>query len=119
MNGSSIEFLNKTNKLNLNNRIENNNYGGKLEEINENVLSQEETIDSLLKFIIQILPNSHQYSLIFILISIIAYIGICSFSIYETYNQMNKYEFAINLSMNILERVPRITELIYILQHPY
>ena len=112
MNGSSIEFLNKTNKLNLNNRIENNNYGGKLEEINENVLSQEETIDSLLKFIIQILPNSHQYSLIFILISIIAYIGICSFSIYETYNQMNKYEFAINLSMNILERVPRITELI-------
>ena len=115
MNGSSIQFLNKSNKLNLNNRIENNNntpFGSKIEENEEKGISQEETVDSLMKFIINILPNSHRFSLIFIIINIIFYLGICSFGLYEVYNQLNKYEFAINLSMNILERVPRIMELV-------
>ena len=114
MNGSSIQFLNKSNKLNLNNRIDNNNtpFGSKIEENEEKEISQEETIDSLMKFIINILPNSHRFSLIFIIINIIFYLGICSFGLYEIYNQLNEYEFAINLSMNILERVPRIMELV-------
>ena len=113
MNGSSIQFLNKSNKLNLNNRIENNDFGPKIEDTEGNTISQEEIIDSLMKFVISILPNSHQFSLIFILISIIVYMGICAVSVYETFNQMYKYEFAINLSMNILERVPKITELVF------
>ena len=112
MNGSSIQFLNKSNKLNLNNKLENNELEAKVEDIEENKIIQEETIDSLMKFIINILPNSHRYSLILTLISIVIYIGICAFSIYENYEQINKYKFSINLSMNILERVPRITELV-------
>ena len=115
MNGSSIQFLNKSNKLNLNNRIENNNsptFDNKFEEKEENKISQEETIDTLMKFIINILPNSHRYSLIFIIISILIYLIFCVLGIYEVYNQLNQYEFSINLSMNILERVPRIMELV-------
>ena len=116
MNGSSIQFLNKSNKLNLNNnnRIQNNNtpYGSKIEENEENKVSQEETIDSLMKFIINILPNSHRFSLIIILFSTIIYFVICLIDIYEIYNQLSKYDFSINLAMNILERVPRIMELV-------
>ena len=118
MNGSSIQFLNKSNKLNLNNRIENiNNIGNtpfdaKLEEIEENKVSQEETVDSLMKLVINILPVFHIISLIFIVVNIIIYLGICGLHIYETYGQLNKYSFSINLSMNILERVPRIMELL-------
>ena len=84
MNGSSIQFLNKSNKINLNNRIENNinsPFVSKLKENEENKVSQEETVDSLMNFVIDILPDSHKFSLIFI------------------------------LAMNILERVFRITEL--------
>ena len=116
MNGSSIQFLNKSNKLNLNNnnRIQNNNtpYGSKIEENEENKVSQEETIDSLMKFIINILPNSHRFSLIIILFSTIIYFVICFIDIYEINNQLSKYDFSINLAMNILERVPRIMELV-------
>ena len=64
MNGSSLQFLNKSSKLNLNNRMEKNNtpFESKIEENEENKISQEETIDSLMKFIINILPNSHLFS---------------------------------------------------------
>ena len=115
MNGSSIQFLNKSNKLNLNNRIENINntpFGSKIEENEENKISQEETIDSLMKFVINILPNSHQFSLIFVIINFLIYLGICALDFYEIYNQLSKYEFSINLAMNILERYPRIMELV-------
>ena len=114
MNGSSLQFLNKSSKLNLNNRMEKNNtpFESKIEENEENKISQEETIDSLMKFIINILPNSHLFSLIFIIINFIVYLGICALDFYEIYNQLNKYEFSINLAMNILERFPRITELV-------
>ena len=115
MNGSSIQFLNKSNKLNLNNRIENTNntpFGSKIEENEENKISQEETIDSLMKFVINILPNSHQFSLIFVIINFLIYLGICALDFYEIYNQLSKYEFSINLAMNILERYPRIMELV-------
>ena len=115
MNGSSIQFLDKSNKLNLNNnRIENNDtpYGSKIEEKEENKVSQEETIDSLMNFIISILPNSHRFSLIIILFSTLIYFTLCFIDIYEIFNQLNKYDFSINLAMNILERVPRIMELV-------
>ena len=115
MNGSSIQFLNRTNKFNLNNKIENNNntqYEGKKEENPENINSQEETIDTLLKFTTNILPYSHRYSLIFILFNFIIYLGLFFLCIYEIIYQIYKYDFSINLSMNILERVPRIMELV-------
>ena len=116
MNGSSLQFLNKSNKINLNNnnRIEDDNipYGSNIEENEENKVSQEETIDSLMKFILNILPNSHSFSLIIILFSTFIFLVICLINIYEIYNQLNKYHFSINLSMNILERVPRIMELV-------
>ena len=115
MNGSSIHFLNRGNKLNLNNKIENNSntpYGDKIEENPDNNISQEETIDSLMKFIINILPNSHKNSLFFIILNSIIYLGICSVCIYEIIIQIYQYDFSINLSMNILERTPRIMELV-------
>ena len=115
MNGSSVQFLNRANKLNLNNRIENiknTPYEDKIEEKPENNISQEETIESLMKFITNILPNSHQNSLFFIIINFIIYIGLCGICIYEIINQIYEYDFAINLSMNILERTPRIMELV-------
>ena len=65
-----------------------------------------------MKFIINILPNSHRFSLIIILFSTIIYFVICLIDIYEIYNQLSKYDFSINLAMNILERVPRIMELV-------
>ena len=58
------------------------------------------------------MPVFHIISLIFIVVNIIIYLGICGLHIYETYGQLNKYSFSINLSMNILERVPRIMELL-------
>ena len=114
MNGSSIQFLNRGNKINLNNRIENNNtpYEEKIGENCEENKSLEETIDNLMKFIIHILPNSHRKSLIFIIINFIIYLGLCEACIYELNNQIYEYDFSINLSMNILERVPRIMELV-------
>ena len=116
MNGSSIQFLNKSNhQLNLNNKIENINntpFDSKIEENEENKVSQEETIDSLMKFVLNILPNSHRFSLIFILINSIIYLGICGINIYEIYDQLYRYKFSINLAMNVLERVPRIMELV-------
>ena len=114
MNGSSIQFLNRGNKINLNNKIENNNtpYEEKIEENAEENKSLEETIDNLMKFIIYILPNSHRQSLIYIIVNFIIYLGLCAACIYELNNQIYEYEFSINLSMNILERVPRIMELV-------
>ena len=116
MNGSSIQLLNKSNKINLNNNIIENNinspFVSKLKENEGNKLSQEETVDSLMNFVIDILPDSHKFSLIFIFINIFVYLIICVIEIYEAFNQKDKYNFAINLAMNILERVPRITELV-------
>ena len=112
MNGSSIQFLNRSNKLNLNNRIENNNYNTPNEQNPENNKSNEETIDNLIKFITNILPNSHRFSLFYIILNFLIYLGLCIIFIYEIINQMHEYDFSINLSMNILERVPRIMELV-------
>jgi hypothetical protein len=66
-------------------RIENSNtpYGSKIEENEENKVSQEETIDSLMNFIISILPNSHRFSLIIILFSTLIYFTLCFIDIYE------------------------------------
>ena len=117
MNLSSMQLLNRANKFNLNNKIDNNNninthYEEKKEENPENKSSQEETIDTLIKFTSNILPNSHRYSLIFILFNFIIYLGLFFLCIYEIIYQIYKYDFSINLSMNILERVPRIMELV-------
>ena len=115
MNGSSIQFLNNSNKFNLNNKFgnsNNKNFGNKIESKEENKISQEENIESLMKFISDILPSSRRISLIFILISLLIYIGACIYGVFNIYEQIDEYKFSIYLSMNILERVPRLIELV-------
>ena len=102
MNGSSSFFLNKSNKIPLNYNIEKN----------EKIVSKEESINSLLNISKKILPNSLKISLILIIIGIIIYLFSCILNIIILYRQDNTIKYSTNLSMNILERIPRLMGLV-------
>jgi hypothetical protein len=104
MNGSSLQFLNASNKINLNNNIENSS---SLENEDKNNV-KEESIDSLMNFSNKILPSSLKITLIFICFITIVYLICCIFNIIILFNENNIINYSINLSMNILERVPRL-----------
>ena len=108
MNGSSSSFLNQSNKIPLNYNIEKNDSNDK----NEKIVSKEESINSLLKISKKILPNSLKISLILIIIGIIIYLFSCILNIIILYNQDNTIKYSTNLSMNILERIPRLMGLV-------
>ena len=109
MNGSSLQFLNNSNnnKLHLNNNIQNNIFEN--EEKNNN---KEESIDSLLNFSNKILPNSLKISFILISFITIIYFVCCSLNIIILLNENAIIKYSVNLSMNILERIPRLMGLL-------
>ena len=113
INGSSLQLLNNANNhripLNKNNIIKNKNTGMSFSNEKE---EKEESIDSLLKISNKILPNSIKISLIFILAGVISYILLCCGNILESKNEQKIWEFSINLSLNILERIPRLMGLL-------
>ena len=110
MNGSSLQFLNisNNNKIQLNNNnIQNNAFEN--EEKNNN---KEESIDSLLNFSNKILPSSLKISLIFFLFITIIYFTCCFMNIIMLFNENTIIKYSVNLSMNILERIPRLMGLL-------
>ena len=112
INGSSLQLLNNPNnhKIMLNNNLT-NNPNSRISIQNENE-EKEDSIESLLKISNKILPNSIKISLIFIIVGVIIYILICSGNLYESKREKNIRTFSINLSLNILERVPRLMSLL-------
>ena len=112
MNGSSFQFLNNSNKLDINNIENNNSYQSNSNEKEQNNNSQEESVDSLLKMVSQILPGSIKISLVFMIISIIFYSSINFGNIFEIFSENKILKFSINLSMNIMERIPKLIAMI-------
>ena len=104
INGSSFQFLNNSNKNLLNNNIDIPNLNEKDDKKN----SKEESIDSLLNISNKILPNSLNLSLFFIILGIISYFSLCTANFIGLYRENKIWKYSINLSMNILERVPRL-----------
>ena len=111
VNGSSVQLLNisNNNKSSLSNNINiaNNNNNSLYSNKNEKD-EKEESIDSLLKISNKILPNSLKISLFFILIGVIIFFGIALANIFETKKEKYIWKFSINISLNILERIPKI-----------
>jgi len=116
MNGSSLQFLNNSNnrKLSIINKLEkNNNYiTPNINEIDANNLSQEESVDSFLKISIKIIPISSKISIIFIFIGVIFYFSFIIANFTETNYKKLIWTYSINLSMNILERIPKLMEIL-------
>ena len=110
LNGSSLLFLNNSNnnKIIINNNNANNSFIPNINEKEEKNNSKEESIDSLLSFSKKILPNSLKISLILIIFTFIVYIAFCFANIIGLSSENDIWKFAINLSMNILERIPKI-----------
>ena len=111
MNGSSLHILNNNNnnKLNLNNNSFINNNRNEKEE-KQNV--KEESVEYLLKFSRKILPNSIKLSIIaFIILFLISIIS-CSINIVLLMLDNNQWNNSINLSMNVLERIPKMMSLL-------
>ena len=113
VNGSSLQLLNNSNNnripLSRSGMIKNKNAGMSISNEKE---EKEESIDSLLKISNKILPNSIKISLIFILVGVIAYILVCCGNLLESRNEKKIWSFSINLSLNILERIPRLMGLL-------
>ena len=118
MNGSSLQFLNNSNKkIFLNNNIEeeNNNNNAYIAEKNDKELEndyEETSIDLLMKIANKIIPNSFKIYSFLILFGLLIYILLCILNIIEIYNQSKIWDFSINLLMNILERMPRLLGLV-------
>ena len=111
INGSSIQILNKSNnsKVPLNNNFENNSsFSSDINEKDQKNISQEDSIDTLLKFSNKLLPNSIIISLILITICVIIFSLLSYLNISELDNENKMWKNSIYLSMNILERVPRL-----------
>ena len=116
MNGSSAQFLNNSNnrKLSIINKLEkNNNYI--TPNINENdakSLSQEESVDSLLNLSIKMIPISSKIFIALIFIGTILYFSFIIANFSETNYKKLIWKNSINLSMNILERIPKLMEIL-------
>ena len=110
MNRNSFHVLNNAvNKNNQNNRENNSSFASSSnEKEEEKKISQEETIDSFLHLINKILPNSLKISLIFIILSTIIYLSLTCTNITELLSENKIFKYSINLSMNILERIPNL-----------
>ena len=118
MNGSSLLFLNNSNNNNNNINLNNNftkskgPYAPNLGENNIDKNNKEESIDSLLKFIRKILPNSLKFSIIFIILSTLIYYIIIFVNIFVLSSENTIWKYSINLSMNVLERIPNLMALL-------
>ena len=107
---SAMILNNSNNKLPLG---ENNNiYMDKLNESEEKKNSKEESIDSLLKISNRILPISLRISLIIILLVMCVYLVLCAINILVLISDDKIWRYSVNLSMNILERIPRLMGLL-------
>ena len=117
INGSSLHFLNNSNKININNNIQKNNNINNSSLSNskdkyENEHSQEESMDSMLEMSKKILPNSIKISLNIIILGSLIYLILLSLNIYGSIREKKQWNYSINLSMNILERIPRLMEML-------
>ena len=112
LNGSSFQFLNNSNKLSINNLENNNSYQSNLNEKEQNNNSQEESVDLLLKMIRKILPSSIKISLIFMIVNIFIYSSLNLGNIFEIFKENSIWKFSINLSMNIMERIPKLVVMV-------
>ena len=116
MNGSSIQFLNNSNsrKLSIINNLEkiNNQLTPNINDNDANNLSQEESVDSILKISRKIIPISSKISVVLISIGIIIYFSITIVNIARSNQKKLNWKFSINLSMNILERIPKLMEML-------
>jgi len=109
MNGSSsLLFLNNSKKVPLNNNIDNNSFLQNSNDKEEKENSKEESIDSLLNMSNKTLPKSLKLFLFFILLAMIIYLGICTLNIIGLFNENKIWKYSIYLSINLLERVPKL-----------
>ena len=116
MNGSSVQFLNNSNnrKLSIINKLEKNNtiINPNIIEKDAKELSQEEPVEFLLKVSKKIIPMPSKISLAFISIGIILYFSFAIANFEETNYKKLNWKYSINLSMNILERIPKLMEIL-------
>ena len=116
MNGSSVQILNNSNnhKLALGNNLEKNNnfLTPNVNEKDPKDLSQEESLESFMKISTNIIPRGSNIYLSFILAGILLYLSLIIINIAESNNKNLKWKYSINLSMNILERIPKLMEML-------
>ena len=112
INVNSFNYLNNSTSKKIfsrNNSINNDSSIPKLEhKEEEKKISQEETIDTFLNSSKKILPNTLKFSLIFISLATIIYFLLACGNIIELLSENNVFKYSINLSMNILERIPNL-----------
>jgi len=115
MNGSSVQFLNNSNnhKLTLGNNFEkNNNFPININKKDSKNLSQEESFDSFSKASLNLIPRASNIYLFCIMFCLLLFLSLAIMNIVESNNKKQEWKFSINLSMNILERVPRLMEML-------
>ena len=115
MNGSSVQFLNNSNKklALVNNLDKNNNFlTPNINEKNPKDLSQEESLDSFMKISIKMIPRSSNIHVFFIITGLLFYLSLIIINIAGSNNKKLKWKYSINLSMNILERIPKLMEML-------
>ena len=112
INVSSFHFLNNSNNKKLQTKkikqINNSFVPNSIEKEEENTISQEETIETFLNFSKKILPNSLKISLIFIILTTFIYLSLSCANIIDLLSENKVFKYSINLSMNILERIPQL-----------
>ena len=92
----------------MNNNIDNNSYLQNSNDKEEKENSKEESIDSLLNMSNKTLPKSLNFFLFFILLALLVYFGVCILNIVGLFKENQIWKYSIYLSMNLLERVPKL-----------
>ena len=130
-NSSMIQFLNKNNNkevMNINdlknarkstnkmkkgkkNKSINNNEINKMKLGEEKIFKENEDVLELLKTNRKIVPLKTIISLYISIIVSLLFLAIIFISFFDLYRKSDTWEYAVNLSMNYLEKVPKIIEL--------
>ena len=128
-NSSMVQFLNKNNNKNIINDIKNvkkqtnkskkgkkskvmkNNDANKMKFKEEKIFKENEDVLELLKNNRKLVPLNTIISVyISIILSLLIIVTIL-ISLFDLYEKRNTWEYAVNLSMNYLEKIPKIVEL--------
>ena len=130
-NSSMVQLMNKNNNKDIMNELKstkkstnrikkgkkskaykNNNEANKVKFLGEEkIFKENEDVLELLKTNKRLVPLNTIIALYISIIFTLLFLGTILISLFDLYGKRNKWEYAVNLSMNYLEKVPRIIEL--------
>jgi hypothetical protein len=130
-NSSMVQLMNKNNNKDIMNELKstkkstnrikkgkkskaykNNNEANKVKFLGEEkIFKENEDVLELLKTNKRLVPLNTIIALYISIIFTLLFLGTILISLFDLYGKRDKWEYAVNLSMNYLEKVPRIIEL--------